>query len=33
MFPLNFALPKYRESVLLCISDKLCALGETLSRR
>ena len=33
MFPLNFALPKYRESVLLCISDKLCALGETLRRR
>ncbi len=33
MFPLNFALPKYREIVLLCISDKLCALGETLRRR
>lgn len=33
MFPLNFTLPKYRESVLLCISDKLCAIAETIQRK
>lgn len=31
MFPLNLAAPKYPESVLVCIADKLCAVGETLS--
>ncbi len=29
MFPLNLTLPRYRESVLLCTADKLCALRET----
>ena len=29
MFPLNIALPKYRESVILCIADKMCAAKET----
>lgn len=28
MFPLNLKLPKYKESVLLCISDKTCATKE-----
>lgn len=31
MFPLNPALPKYRETVLICISDKICAVCETLA--
>lgn len=29
MFPLNMKLPKYKESVILCVSDKLCAIYET----
>lgn len=29
MFPLNLTLPKYRESILLCTADKLCAARET----
>lgn len=29
MFPLNLTLPKYRESVLLCTADKICAARET----
>ena len=29
MFPLNLTLPRYRESVLLCTADKLCAARET----
>ncbi len=33
MFPLNFALPKYRESIILCVADKICAAGETVLRR
>jgi len=28
MFPLNFRIPRYKESVLLCISDKICAITE-----
>ena len=32
MFPLVPKLPRCRESVLLCIADKLCALRETLRR-
>lgn len=28
MFPLNTALPLCREAVLVCIADKLCAIGE-----
>lgn len=31
MFPLNLTkIPKYRESVLVCIADKICATRETL---
>ena len=29
MFPLNMILPKYKESVILTIADKICALRET----
>lgn len=32
MFPLNFRLPKYKESVILCISDKIVAIIETIKR-
>lgn len=28
MFPMNLRVPKYRESVILCIADKLCATKE-----
>lgn len=31
MFPLNPSLPGYRETVLVCIADKICALCEMLS--
>lgn len=31
MFPLTPVPPKYRESVLVCAADKLCALCETFS--
>ncbi|MDO4267399.1 MAG: HD domain-containing protein [Eubacteriales bacterium] len=31
MFPLNPRPPRYRESVILCLADKLCATRETLS--
>lgn len=31
MFPLNLVLPKYRESIILCMADKLCATGELLA--
>lgn len=31
MFPLG-KLPKYRESLILCLADKLCALSETIKR-
>ena len=30
MFPLNLSIPKYKESVVLCISDKILATCETL---
>ena len=33
MFPLNLQPPKYRESALVCIADKLSALEETIRRR
>lgn len=34
MWPLNLTrLPKSREALLLCVSDKCCALKETLFRR
>lgn len=31
MFPLNIAPPLYKESIIVCIADKICALWETLS--
>ena len=33
MFPLNLTLPRYRESVILCIADKLCATEETVTSK
>ena len=33
MFPMVPRLPRYRESALLCLADKLCAAGETLGGR
>lgn len=29
MFPMNLTVPRYRESVILCIADKICAIQET----
>lgn len=31
MFPLNIRIPKYRESIILCIADKFVATKETIS--
>lgn len=31
MFPLNIRLPKYRESVIIGVSDKICAVCEMMS--
>lgn len=31
MFPLNPIPPRYKESILVCIADKICALRETFS--
>jgi uncharacterized protein len=31
MFPLNFRLPRYRESIIVTIADKICATREVLS--
>ena len=33
MFPLNLTPPKYRESVLVCLADKICAADETVRCR
>lgn len=33
MFPLNPVLPRYRESIILCVADKLCSIKETLAGR
>ena len=33
MFPLNLRPPVFRESIILCIADKLCAADETLTRQ
>lgn len=31
MFPLNVKPPKYKESVLLCVADKICAAREVFT--
>lgn len=31
MFPLNIKPPRYRESIIVCLADKFCAVCETLS--
>lgn len=31
MFPLNISFPKYKESIIVSVADKICALLETLS--
>jgi uncharacterized protein len=31
MFPLNVTPPRYTESIILCIADKICATTETFS--
>lgn len=33
MFPLNIAFPKYKESLIVCIADKIIALYETVFKR
>ena len=33
MFPLNLRVPRYKESVVLCISDKISAVKETFNRK
>ena len=32
MFPLNLRIPRYKESMILCISDKICAVKELFQR-
>jgi uncharacterized protein len=33
MFPLNIRPPKYKESIIVCLADKLCATKETVLDR
>lgn len=33
MFPLTIYPPKYKESLIVCVADKLCALDETFVRK
>ena len=33
MFPLTPFPPRYREAILVCIADKICAWGETIEGR
>lgn len=33
MFPLNIRFPRYKESIILCVSDKICAIIETFNRK
>ena len=33
MFPLNLRIPKYKESILLCLADKISAVKETINRK
>lgn len=30
MFPLNIKLPRYRESYIVCVADKICSTYETI---
>ncbi len=32
MFPLTFYPPKYRESIIVCLVDKLCSIHETFNK-
>ena len=32
MFPLNLRLPRYKESIILCLADKVCAIKETFNK-
>lgn len=31
MFPLNIRVPKYKESVIVCMADKICAVQEMIT--
>ena len=33
MFPLNLRIPKYKESIILCLADKIVATKETIKRK
>ena len=33
MFPLNINPPRYKESVIVCLADKICAVNETLNKQ
>ncbi len=33
MFPLNLRIPKYKESIILCVADKISAVKETFNRK
>lgn len=33
MFPMNLRIPKYKESIILCIADKIVATKETIKRK
>ena len=33
MFPMNLRIPIYKESILLCLSDKIIATKETIKRK
>lgn len=33
MFPLGFRIPRYKESIILCLADKYCATKETFKRK
>lgn len=33
MFPMNLRVPKYKESIILCLADKIVATKETFKRK
>lgn len=33
MFPLTFSLPRYKESVIVCLVDKVCSIYEVFSKQ